>query len=87
MSLKADGCTWIYRDGKRFWTPHALVMYCIALRITLKSQSAVYFNAVNKIYPHATHAQFHPAQNRMFQQDDVPMQHIQSATRFLVLSY
>lgn len=33
-------------------------MYYIALRITLKSPSAVYFCAVTNIYPHAVHAWF-----------------------------
>lgn len=46
-----------------FWTPHALVMHCIELRISPQSPSAVCFSAVTKSYPHAAHSLYHPAQN------------------------
>lgn len=42
----------VYSGGKRFWTPHAFVIYCIALRISLESPSAVYFSAVTNIHTH-----------------------------------
>lgn len=35
---------------KTFWTPYAFVMDCIALRIRLRSPSAVYFSVV--AFPH-----------------------------------
>lgn len=37
--------------------PHAVVMYCIALRVALKSPSAVYFS-VSFIDPHSARALF-----------------------------
>lgn len=44
----------------------------IALRIGLKSPSAVYFSSVTNIYCYAARALLRPAQNRTFQLDDVP---------------
>lgn len=62
-------------------------MYAIALRISLQSPSAVY---CTDIYPPAAR----PAHTWMFQQGDVPLQHVH-CTRvqelqeftFLILSY
>lgn len=45
------------------WTVHAFLVYCIALRISPKSGSAVYFSTVTNIYPHAAHALLHPTKN------------------------
>lgn len=49
--------------GKSLWGPHALVMCCISLRISL-------IGAVTNVHPHA--ALCRPAQNGTFQQDDAP---------------
>lgn len=48
---------------KSCWTPRALEMHCIALRISLMSPGAVHFSAATNIYPHAAQALFRPAQN------------------------
>lgn len=48
---------------KSCWTPCALEMHCIALRISLMSPGAVHFSAATNIYPHAAQALFRPAQN------------------------
>lgn len=40
---------------EKSWTPHALVVYCLALWISPKSS---YFSAVTNIYPHAACALF-----------------------------
>lgn len=40
----------VYSGGKRFWTPHAFVIYCIALRISLQAQFI--FSAVTNIHTH-----------------------------------
>lgn len=45
------------------WTLDAFLVYCIALRISPKSASAVDFSAVTNIYPHAAHALLHPTKN------------------------
>lgn len=65
---------------KSFQTPHACVMSSIVLRISLQSQSAVYFNAATNIQPRGASALFRPTHNWMFQQDGfVPLQHIDRA--------
>lgn len=33
----------VYSGGKSLWTPNETVLFCVALRICLKSPSAVYF--------------------------------------------
>lgn len=38
---------------KSFWTPFAFVSYCVVLRNSLKSPSAVSFSAVTNINQHA----------------------------------
>lgn len=45
---------------------------CIVLRASLKPPSAVYFNAVAGIDPHAARALYRPVQNWKFQPYDVP---------------
>lgn len=44
----------------------------LALRISLKCSSAVYFSAITNIYTHAACALSCPSQNGMFLKDDVP---------------
>lgn len=63
-----SGCCTVV--GKGFWTPHAVVMYHITLRISLTSPSTVYFSAAADIDPHAAGALSCPAQSCTFQQDD-----------------
>lgn len=40
---------------RSFWTPHALVVDCIALRISLKSSSAVYSRPESPAFIHMLH--------------------------------
>lgn len=51
----------IHSRGKK--SLHAFVMYCVALRIRLKSASAVCFSATTSIYPHAACALLMPLQS------------------------
>lgn len=51
----------IHSRGKK--SLHAFVMYCVALRIRLKSASAVCFSATTSIYPHAACALLMPPQS------------------------
>lgn len=51
----------IYMRGKK--SLHAFVMYCVALRICLKSANAVCVSATTSIYPHAACALLIPPQS------------------------
>lgn len=67
-----------WKEEKKFAHLVRFVMYCIVRRIGRKSPGAVYFSAVTITFSHAARALLRPAQNWIFQQDDVPVQHIHS---------
>lgn len=51
-------------------------MYCIALKISVKSPSAISFSAVPNTDPDAAHALFLQAHQRLLLQDDIHAQHL-----------